>query len=62
MLYGSLAKLEEAELIDRVDPPVDEPDDERRQYYALTSAGQECLREEAERMARWVAAARGAES
>ena len=62
MLYRSLAKLGDAELIRQADPPVDEPEDERRQYYALTERGRVRLREEAEMLARWAAAARGAES
>ena len=57
MLYRSLAKLEEGSLIEQVSPPVDEPDDERRQYYALTVEGRERLRSEGEMMARWAAAA-----
>ena len=60
MLYRSLAKLEDGGLIDRADAPDDVPDDERRQYYTLSSQGRACLDEEAEQMARWVAAARGA--
>jgi DNA-binding PadR family transcriptional regulator len=58
MLYRSLATLEEAGLIDQVPAPDDEPDDERRQYYALTAAGRARLAEEAERLSRWAAAAR----
>ena len=57
MLYRSLAKLEEAALIRQVAAPDDEPDDERRQYYALTAEGRERLREEAELMSRWARAA-----
>ena len=57
MLYRSLAKLEEAELIEQAEPPADEPDDERRQYYALTAEGRGRLREEAEMLARWARAA-----
>ena len=60
MLYRSLAKLEEVGLIGRAEPPADEPEDERRQYYALTSEGRDRLSEEGEMMARWVAVARGA--
>jgi len=57
MLYRSLAKLEESELIRQVPPPDDEPDDERRQYYAITAEGRERLREEAEMLTRWAKAA-----
>lgn len=59
MLYRSLAKLEEGGLIDEVDPPADEPEDERRVYYALSSEGHARLDEEAEMLARWAAQARG---
>ena len=62
MLYRSLAKLCEAGLIAQVDPPQGEVEDERRQYYALTSAGRDLLKEEAELLARWAASAQGAES
>lgn len=62
MLYRSLAKLEEYGVIAQAGPPVDEPDDERRQYYAITQQGRVILREEGEMLARWAAAARGAES
>lgn len=58
MLYRSLSTLEEAGLIASVEAPEDEPDDERRQYYALTAAGRERLREEADRLAGWARAAR----
>ena len=61
MLYRSLAKLEEADLIRQAEPPADEPEDERRQYYALTQQGRVRLKEEAEMLARWAAAATGAE-
>lgn len=60
MLYRSLATLEEEALIEGVDAPAGEPDDERRNYYGLTAEGRERLAEEAEMLARWVAAARGA--
>ena len=60
MLYRSLSKLEEGGLIEQVTAPDDEPEDERRQYYALTDAGRDRLRDEAEMLARWAAAAREA--
>lgn len=60
MLYRSLAKLEEADLIRQAEPPADEPEDERRQYYALTQQGRARLQEEADMLERWAAAARGA--
>lgn len=63
MLYRSLGKLEEGGLIEQAPPPADEPDDERRQYYALTREGRERLRVEGEMMARWAhAAVKGSEA
>ena len=61
MLYRSLAKLEGGGLIEQVTPPEDEPEDERRQYYALTEKGRIRLREEAKTLARWAAQAGGME-
>lgn len=61
-LYRSLTALEEGGLIRPSDGPDDAPDDARRQYYALTEAGRERLREEAERLAEWAAAARASVS
>lgn len=61
MLYRSLATLEQEKLIARADPPPDEPEDERRQYYRLTPAGRLRLREETQLLARWVEAARDVE-
>jgi len=61
MLYRSLGTLEEVGLIREAPTPDDEPEDERRQYYALTAAGRERLREETAMLARWVEAARGLE-
>lgn len=58
MLYRSLNTLEEAGLIATVQAPADEPEDERRQYYALTQEGRARLTEETEMLARWVASAR----
>lgn len=60
MLYRSLATLDEADLIEPVDAPAGEPDDERRNYYGLTTQGRERLAEEAEMLARWVASSRAA--
>ena len=61
MFYRSLNKLGESGLIQQIDSPEDEPEDERRQYYALTQEGRVRLRDEAEVLARWAAAARGVE-
>lgn len=60
MLYRSLGTLEGAGLIRQVSEPDGEPSDERRQYYALTRLGIDRLAEEADMLARWVAAARSA--
>lgn len=57
-LYRSLGALEDEGLIAAIPTPEDEPEDERRHYYALTSEGRARLSAEAELMARWVAAAR----
>ncbi len=57
MLYRSLGKLEEEGLVEQVEAPSGEPDDERRQYYALTAEGRERLRTEGELMARWASEA-----
>lgn len=54
MLYRSLGTLEVEGLIEQVPSPDEEPDDERRQYYALTEAGRVRLRTEADLLARWV--------
>ena len=62
MLYRSIGKLEEAGMICEADSPPEQPDDERRHYYALTAVGRTRLREEAEMMARWASEARSAES
>lgn len=61
-LYRSLTRLEDAGLIEQVHSPDDEPEDERRQYYALTTEGRERLAAEAELMTRWVRTAREARS
>ena len=57
MLYRSLATLEEEGLVEQVDAPDNEPDDERRQYYALTSEGRARLLSESDVLARWARAA-----
>ena len=61
MLYRSLAKLEEGGLIEQIVSPEEEPEDERRQYYALTDEGRVRLKEEADMLAKWAAAASGME-
>jgi DNA-binding PadR family transcriptional regulator len=62
MLYRSLTTLEDEQLIRRIPTPDAEPDDERRQYYRITPAGRERLREETAMLGRWVEAARELES
>lgn len=57
MLYRSLAKLEEADLIAETVAPDDDPEDERRRYYTLTGAGRERLASEAQMLSRWAEAA-----
>lgn len=61
MLYRSLAALEDDDLIRQIETPADEPDDERRRYYALTRSGAERLRDEAQLMERWARAVRHAD-
>ena len=61
MLYRSLGKLEGGGLIEQIVSPEEEPDDERRQYYALTDEGRVRLQNEAKMLARWAAAAGGME-
>ena len=58
MLYRSLTKLEEAGLLEKADPPADQPADERRGYYTLTAPGRQRLADEARVLARWAEAAR----
>ena len=61
MIYRSLSRLSEAGLISKVDAPDEDPEDERRHYYALTKAGRALLAEEARLLARWADAALKAE-
>ena len=59
MLYRSLSRLSSAGLISPVDAPDEDLEDERRQYYTLTTEGRALLAEEAQLLARWAAAALG---
>ena len=59
-LYRMLTQLESDGLIEAAAKPAAEPEDERRQYYALTKAGRKRLRAEADDMARWAASVRQA--
>lgn len=61
-LYRSLGALEDEGLIEAIPTPEGEPEDERRQYYTLTSEGKARLSAETELMARWIAAARAGRS
>ncbi len=60
-LYGAVKRLRERGLIDEVEDSEapDEPADDRRRYYRLTSLGREAARLEVERLARVVETARG---
>jgi DNA-binding PadR family transcriptional regulator len=55
-LYGSLQRLEDAGLIEEVEPPADAEGAhaDRRRYYQLTFLGERSLREDARRLARVV--------
>jgi DNA-binding PadR family transcriptional regulator len=53
MLYRSLSTLDEAGLVEKANTPADEQEDERRQYYSLTSRGRKRLEEEASLMKSW---------
>src|SRR5688500_11703138 len=57
-LYGTIKRLLAGGLIQEVEPRVDpELDDQRRRYYALTTAGRAVLSAEATRLARLTAVA-----
>lgn len=58
-LYATLKRLESSGLIVETDDRPDPDDDPRRRYYAVTAAGAVALREEAERMRRFVTIAEG---
>jgi DNA-binding PadR family transcriptional regulator len=59
LLYGSLKRLLSRGLVDEpARRPPAERDDPRRRYYRITAAGRRALRDEAERLERWVDAAR----
>ena len=58
-LYGTIKRLLAAGLITEVDErPDPELDDERRRYYRLTASGRQLARQENQRMAQAVQAAR----
>jgi len=56
-LYRLLGKLEGHGLVETVEAPVEEPEDQRRQYYSLTRHGVARLQEEAAMLAEWARAA-----
>ena len=54
-VYGSINKMEEADLVEQVEfDGTDETEDERRHYYAITSFGRDVLSAEAHRLSRLV--------
>ena len=58
-LYGSLADLADAELIEETVPPEDAPSEGgKRRFYALTGAGRRALAAEVRRLERFVNVAR----
>jgi len=60
-LYRRLRWMTGAGLIEEVDPPAAEAEeDERRRYYRVTRFGRRVAAAEAARMERWVSAARAA--
>jgi DNA-binding PadR family transcriptional regulator len=59
-LYRLLGALETEGYIQTTEGPESEAEDQRRQYYALTPAGRERMKSEAEMLARWAQDAFGA--
>ncbi|HUG39418.1 MAG TPA: helix-turn-helix transcriptional regulator [Longimicrobiales bacterium] len=57
-LYGTLAELSDARLIEEAASPGGADDDARRKYYALTGPGRSALRAEATRLERLARLAR----
>ena len=59
VLYGSLKRLTEAELVEEVEPPADAPQDRmERRFYRITEPGRRALAAETARLASYVEAAR----
>jgi DNA-binding PadR family transcriptional regulator len=59
MLYGALRKMTDARLVIETDAPADfAPDGGRPRFYRLTAAGRRVCAREAERLSRFVEAAR----
>ncbi len=60
MLYGSLKRMVEAELIEEIDDPLGSPPDKKeRRFYSMTKPGKQALAAEARRLAEYVEVARG---
>jgi DNA-binding PadR family transcriptional regulator len=57
-LYSSIQSLLEGQLIQELEPAADGPNNERRRYYRLTSAGRKIARSEADRLAELLRVAR----
>jgi DNA-binding PadR family transcriptional regulator len=57
-LYRALARLNEAGLLEELERPADQGDDERRRYFRLTGLGQKVAAAEAKRLESRVRAAR----
>jgi DNA-binding PadR family transcriptional regulator len=61
-LYGSIKEMGELALLEALDETEQPVDDQRRQYYRLTSRGRELLRLEADRLQGLVDAARATQA
>lgn len=60
-LYRAITRLEESGLIQSVEGPQGQADDERRNYYRLTEEGRQAARAEALRLAALIRTARSKE-
>jgi DNA-binding PadR family transcriptional regulator len=58
-LYRALSRLTDGGLIEEIDRSSDEPSDERRRYYGITSRGRASVAHEARRLDAQLGAARG---
>lgn len=61
-LYGSIREMTDLALLEALDEDEQPVDDQRRQYYRLTSRGRELLRLEADRLQTLVDAARATQA
>ena len=57
-LYGAIQRMEDAAVLQKTAPPVDEAPDPRRRYYQMTERGRSALLAETERLESLVAAVR----